>query len=105
MNTNIAENTTTDGRDGVVERCYMTYVVLSPTASYIINNVIGCIVNGILAIMGTLLNVVVVCVFWQSEKFRSKVSYFMIMVLSSIDILVTIIVHPLYLVNSIADIT
>ena len=90
--------------DGLVESCYKTYVVRTPTTSYIINSVFGCVVNAILAVLGTFLNTLVVCVFWKTPTLRKKVSYFMIMVLSSIDLCTTIIVHPFYLVNSIAEI-
>lgn len=89
----------------LIESCYMTYVVRSPSTSYIINSVAGCIVNAFFAVFGTFLNALVICVFWKTPKLRQKVSYFLIMVLSSIDICVTIIVHPFHLVNSIAEIT
>ena len=88
-----------------VESCYMTYVVRSPSTSYIINSVVGCVVNAILAVVGTFLNALVVCVFWKSPQLRLTASYFMIMLLSSIDLCVSMIVHPLYLVNSIGEIT
>ena len=91
--------------EGLVESCYRTYVVRTPTTSYIINSVFGCVVNAILAVLGTFLNILVVCVFWKTPTLRKKVSYFMIMVLSSIDLCTTITVHPFYLVNSIAEIT
>ena len=91
--------------EGIVESCYQTYVVRTPTTSYIINSVVGCVVNAILAVLGTFLNTLVVCIFWKTQTLRQKVSYFMIMVLSSIDLCTTIIVHPFYLVNSIAEIT
>ena len=88
-----------------IENCFMTYIVRKPSTSYIINSVFGCIVNAILAILGTFLNALVVAVFWKTPKLRNKVTYFMIMLLSCIDMCVTVIVHPLHLVNSIAEIT
>ena len=91
--------------EGLVENCYQTYVVRIPTKSYIINSVVGCVVNGILAVLGTFLNTLVVCVFWKTSSLRQNVSYFMIMVLSFIDLCTTVIVHPFYLVNSIAEVT
>ena len=87
-----------------VEDCYRSYIVTKPTTSYIANSVIGCIVNLILCFVGTFLNALVVYVFWKTSKLRYKVSYFMIMVLSSIDLLVTLILHPAHLVMSIAEI-
>ena len=88
-----------------VEDCYLTYVVRKPTTSYIINSVFGCVVNAILAVFGTFLNALVVCIFWKTPRLQQKVSYFMIMVLSSIDLCVSTIVHPFHLVNSIAEVT
>ena len=91
--------------DGSVEDCFKTYIVLKPTSSYIIDSIFGCIVNIILGVIGTCLNALVICIFWKTPKLRHKVSYFMIMVLSTIDLFVCIIVHPLHVVNSIAEIT
>ena len=95
-------NASNDGRE--VENCYRSYIVTKPTTSYIINSIVGCIVNLILFFVGSFLNALVAYVFWKTPKLRSKVSYFMIMILSSIDILVTLIVHPAHLVMSIAEI-
>lgn len=88
-----------------IEDCYMTYVVRSPSTSYIINSVVGCVVNAIFAILGSFLNSLVIWIFWKTPKLRQRVCYFMIMVLSSVDLCVAIFVHPLHLVNSIAEIT
>ena len=95
-------NVSHDGRE--VENCYRSYIVTKPTTSYIVNSIVGCIVNLTLFFVGSFLNALVAYVFWKTPKLRSKVSYFMIMVLSSIDILVTLIVHPAHLVMSIAEI-
>ena len=86
-----------------VVNCYRSYYVTKPTTSYIVNSIIGCVVNFGLCIFGTFLNVLVVYIFWKTPKLRMKVSYFMIMVLSSNDILVTLIVHPAFIINSIAE--
>ena len=104
MNTT-AFNVSSGHGDHEIESCFMTYIVRKPTTSYIINSIFGCIVNAILAILGTFLNALVVAVFWKTPKLRNKVAYFMIMLLSCIDMCVTIIVHPFHLVNSIAEIT
>ncbi|XP_046850618.1 uncharacterized protein LOC124444081 [Xenia sp. Carnegie-2017] len=87
-----------------VESCYRSYIVIKPNVSYIINSIIGIIVNIFLCIVGTFLNTLVVYVFWKTPKLRNKVSYFMIMILSSIDILVTTILHPLHILMSMAEI-
>jgi hypothetical protein len=95
-------NVSKDERE--VENCYRSYIVTKATTSYITNSIIGCIVNLLLCFVGTFLNALVVYVFWKTPKLRYKVSYFMIMILSLIDILVTLIVHPAHLVMSIAEI-
>ena len=102
MRLNVSHNVSSER---AIENCYMTYVVRSPSSSYVINSLVGCVVNAIFAIFGTFLNSLVVCVFWKTPKLRRKICYFMIMVLSSVDICVSIIVHPLHLVSSIAEIT
>ena len=102
---NISEmfNVSNDGQG--VESCYKSYIVTKATTSYIVNSIIGCIVNGVLCFVGTFLNALVVYLFWKTPHLRETVSYFMIMVLSSIDISVTLILHPAHLVMSIAEIT
>ena len=102
MLTNASHNVTSEG---LIESCFQTYVVRKSTTFYIINSVVGCVVNAILAVLGTFLNALVVCVFWKTPMLQQKVSYFMIMVLSCVDLCASIIVHPFYLVNSIAEIT
>lgn len=84
--------------------CYRSYIVTRPTTAYIANSIIGCIVNFILFFCGTFLNALVVYVFWKTPRLRNKVSYFMIMILSTIDMLATLILHPAHLVMSIAEI-
>ena len=95
-------NVSNDERE--VENCFRSYIVTKPTTSYIVNSIFGCIVNLILCVVGTFLNALVIFVFWKTRKLRDRVSYFMIMVLSSIDLFVTIIVHPAHLLMSIAEI-
>lgn len=87
------------------EICFKTYIVRRPTTSYVINSAFSCLVNVILAILGTFLNALVVTVYWKTPKLRNKVSYFMIMLLSCNDLCVTIIVHPTYVMSSVAEIT
>ena len=95
-------NVSNDERE--LEDCFRTYIVTKATKSYIINSIICCVVNLILFFVGTFLNALVIYVFWRTPTLRFKISYFMIMVLSLVDILVTAIVHPAFLVMSIAEI-
>ncbi len=86
-------------------QCYMTYVVKTPSRPYIINSVIACSVNFVFAVLGTFLNVMVIWIFWKTRKLREKTCYFMIMVLSCVDLSVTVIVQPMFLISSISEIT
>lgn len=101
---NISEMFNVSNDEGGVGSCYKSYIVTKATKSYIINSIIGCIANGVLCFVGTFLNALVVYLFWKTPQLRETVSYFMIMVLSSIDIFVTLILHPAHLVMSIAEI-
>ena len=96
-------NVSRDERE--VENCYRSYYVTKPTQSYIANSIVGCIVNFALWFVGSSLNALVIYVFWKTPKLRFKVSYFMIMLLSSNDLMVTLIVHPAFLMNAITEIT
>ena len=87
-----------------IERCSPSYVVRSPPFSYIVNSVVGSVVNAIFAVVGTFLNSFVLFTFWRSTKLRKKIPYFLIMVLSTTDLGVGLIAHPLYLVNSVNEI-
>ncbi len=94
-------NVSNDERE--LEDCFRSYIVTKATKSYIINSIICCVVNLIFFFVGTFLNALVIYVFWRTPTLRFKISYFMIMVLSLVDILVTTIVHPAFLVMSIAE--
>lgn len=65
----------------------------------------ACIVNLIFALGGTFLNSLVLLVFFSSSLLRSKVSYFLIMVLSCIDLVVVVIAHPLAVLYLIRGLT
>ena len=82
------------------EACLVSAVLRSPPPSYISNNIAAIVVNIVLAIAGTILNSFVLFMFWKSAKLRSKLSYFSIMLLSSIDLGVVTVVHPLFVLKS-----
>ena len=83
------------------EACLVSFVVRSPSSFYISNNIAASAVNIVLGIAGTILNSFVLFIFWKSEKLRSKLSYFSIMLLTSIDLGVVTVVHPLFVLKSI----
>ena len=87
-----------------IDRCSRSYVVLTPSSSYIINSVVACVVNAIFAVAGTFLNSLVLFSFWKSKQLRNKITNFLIMVLSLTDLGVGLTGHPLYLVNAVSEI-
>lgn len=80
------------------------YVVHSPSSSYFINSVAACVINAIFVIAGSILNSLVISIFWKSAKIRKKIPYFMIMVLSSNDLAVVTIAQSLFLFQSVTEI-
>ena len=88
----------------VLEKCLVSYVVHSPNLSYIRTIIAACAVNIIFAIAGTILNSLVLYIFWKSTKLRSKLSYFVIMLLCPADLAVVIIVHSTFLLQAINEI-
>ena len=88
----------------LLEKCLVSYVVHSPTPSYTWNIIAAYAVNTIFAITGTILNSLVLYIFWKSTKLRSKLSYFVIMLLSSADLAVVTIVHSTFLLQAINEV-
>ena len=88
----------------VLEKCVISYAVHSPTPSYTRNNIAACVVNLVFAVVGTILNSLVLYIFWKSTKIRSKSSYFVIMLLSSADLAVATIVHSTFLLQAIKEV-
>ena len=89
--------------NSTVHLCFVTisYIRESPSHFYTLNLILTCAVNGILSIIGTLVNGLVLIAFCKSSVLRSKTPFFLIMLLSLNDLLVVVIVHPLFMFNSI----
>ena len=87
-----------------VETCQLYPVVHSWTSSYTWNMIAACVVNIVFCIAGTILNSLVLYIFWKSTKMRLKLSYFAIMLLSSVDLAVVTIVHSTFLLQAIHEI-
>ena len=87
----------------LLEACFVSFVVRSPSSSYISNAIAASVVNIVLAVAGTILNSFVLFIFWKSPKLRSKLSSFTIMLLCSIDLgaVKVVVVHPLFALKSI----
>ena len=87
----------------LVETCHLYAVVHSWNFSTW-NSIAACVVNIVFAITGTILNSLVLYIFWKSTKMRSKLSYFVIMLLSSVDLAVVTIVHSTFFLQTISEI-
>ena len=61
----------------------------------------ACVVNLIFALGGVFLNSLVIFVFLYSSRIRHSKSYFLIMVLSCIDLVVVAVIHPLSILYTI----
>ena len=88
----------------ILEKCLISYVVRSPTPSYTRAIIVACFVHIVFAIAGTILNSLILYIFWKSTKLRSKLSYFAIMLLSSADLCVVTITHFTFLLQAFSEI-
>ncbi len=87
-----------------LERCGQSYVVQSPSSTFIANMIVTCVAHMCLFICGTILNMTVVVTFWSSTTLRSKLSVFTVMVLSVNDLAVVTITHPIFITQGIEEI-
>ncbi len=65
------------------------------------NTLFLCVINVAFMIAGIFLNSVVIVSLWRSSQLRRKPCYFMIIVLSCLDLVGVIIVHPLQILSAI----
>ena len=89
-----------------LEKCFTRAVVHSLSSFYIKGHIAICVVNAMFSIVGTILNPLLLYILWKSPQRRAKVSYFLIMVLSCVDLGVVAIVQPLFisfLINEILE--
>ena len=86
---------------GSPEFCRTFYAYFQPSLSSA-GFITACIVNLTFGFGGTFLNSLVIFTFMSSSFLRKKVCYFLIMVLSSVDLIVVVIVHPLAIFFSVS---
>ena len=84
---------------------YLSFLVAKPTRSYVVNNVLVAVVNGILTVSGAILNVLVLAVFVKSTSLRNNLGYYLIFVLSFSDLAASLLVHPLFVLTCIMELT
>ncbi|XP_028391222.1 RYamide receptor-like [Dendronephthya gigantea] len=84
--------------------CLVSYIVESPTEVYIDSTISACVINAILLIIGFAMNSLVVVIFATSKQLRSKLTFLPILVLCSVDLATVSVVHPLFLIQAIAEV-
>jgi hypothetical protein len=57
-----------------------------PSRAYYVNYILTCVVNVVLTLSTISLNTVTILAYWRSEQLRRKTSYFLIMLLSFVDL-------------------
>ena len=97
---NFTSNVSTDDTFNV---CLLTYVVTSPSTRYVIIGAVSCVVNGVFCVVGAVVNFLIIWTLSRPSCLTRKITFFMIMVLSMTDLGVATVVHPLFIVNSLAQ--
>ncbi len=87
-----------------MSQCLVTYIVESPSEVYINNTIAACVINAVFFVIGCTLNSLVVAIFSASKQLRSKLTFFPILVLCSVDLATVVVVHPLFFIQAIAEI-
>ena len=88
----------------IFTKCRMSYIVESPSEIYINSTILCCVVNAIFFIIGCTLNSLVVVIYSMSKQFRSNLKFLPVLVLCSVDLVTVTLVHPLFLVQAIAEV-
>ena len=96
-------NSTSNGEQTIMKQCLVSYIVESPSDDYINTTISACVINAVLFVVGCILNFSVVVTFYVSRQLRSKWTFFPILVLCSVDLATVLVVHPLFLLQAIAE--
>ena len=95
MNSNTSSDVSNMGLK--FKKCLLAHIIRSPSSTFINSRIAACVVNVLFSLVGTILNTLVLYIFWKSPQRRSKISYFGIMLMSSLDLAVVTIVQLLYI--------
>ena len=90
--------------EDILTKCRLSYIVESPSEIYIYSAISCCIVNAIFSIIGFALNSLVVVIYSMSKELRTKLTFFPVLVLCSVDLVTVTLVHPLFLMQTIAEV-
>ena len=67
----------------------------------VVNMLFLCLLNAAFMIAGIILNSLVITILWKSSQLRKKLCYFMVLVLSSFDLAVVCLTHPVLVFSTI----
>ena len=70
-----------------------------PSQTYYISYVVASICNALLIISGIILNSATILAYWKSPQLRSKTSYFLIMLLSVLDLTVAVVGNVFFVLS------
>lgn len=88
----------------IMNQCLVSYIVESPSETYINITIAACVINAIFLVLGFTLNLLVVVIFSSCQQLRSKLTFFPILVLCSVDLATVVVVHSLFLLQAVAEI-
>ena len=88
----------------ILTKCRLSYIVESPSEIYIYSTISCCIVNAIFFIIGCTLNSLVIVIYSMSKQLRSNLIFFPVLVLCSVDFVTVTFLHPLFLMQAIAEV-
>ncbi|XP_028414379.1 uncharacterized protein LOC114537530 [Dendronephthya gigantea] len=92
------------GNKVILTKCLLSYIVESPSDIFINSAISCCVVNAIFFIMGCVLNSLVVVIYSMSKQLREKLTFLPVLVLCSVDLVTVTLVHPLFLLQTIAEV-
>ena len=90
--------------EDILTKCLLSYIVESPSELYINSIISASVINAVFFIIGCTLNSLVVVIYSMLKQLRSKLTYFPVLVLCSVDLVTVTLVHPLFLMQAIAEV-
>ncbi|XP_028414396.1 uncharacterized protein LOC114537545 [Dendronephthya gigantea] len=100
----MSSNSNRSRNEMIFTKCQLSYIVESPSEIYINSAITCCVVNAILLIIGCILNSLVVVIYSMSKQLRSNMKFLPVLVLCSVDLVTVTLVHPVFLMQAIAEV-
>ncbi len=101
-----SNHTTTDTNFKICALHYSEYqtVLYSPSDSFLVNQIVVCSFNDVLILPTILLNSVAIATISKCRQLNEKLTYFLVLVQSVVDLLVAIVGMPLFIFVLVGDI-